>query len=103
MGISIELDPVEAHLVLGPIGDQAITERRLAAKLDGGAGEAASIRAEVLSRVATRIADALIPPCRWLGEEDCPRPATEGGFCRVHADHARKVRAILDETVAVPA
>lgn len=57
--MNIELDTVEAHLILGPIGDAQIKESLRAAKHPED--EAASIRAAVLGRVATRIVDQLIP------------------------------------------
>lgn len=62
--MNIELDTVEAHLILGPIGDAQIAESLRAAKLKGIDAEAASIRAAVLGRVATRIVDQLMPEPR---------------------------------------
>lgn len=59
--IVVELDSVEAHLILGPIGDAQISERLRAARLTGEAGEAAAIRADVLGRVAGRIVEGLMP------------------------------------------
>lgn len=59
--IVLELDAVEAHLILGPIGDAQIRETLTAARTAGPDQEAASIRASVLGRVASRIADELIP------------------------------------------
>lgn len=60
MTITIELDSVEAHLILGPIGDAHISSCLAAAKGD----EAAGIRAQVLSRVQNRIVDKLMPDPR---------------------------------------
>lgn len=59
--MNIELDPVEAHLVLGAISLEQSAETLRAAKRRGESGEAASIRASVLNRVAERIVDQLMP------------------------------------------
>lgn len=103
--ITVELDAVEAHLVIGLLSHSQLDESRQAAKLHGQEGENARIRSQVYGRVATRLADLLVPPCRWLGEEDCPRAADDGGpYCRIHADHQAKVHAIIaSEPVAVQA
>lgn len=59
--MNIELDRVEAHLILGPISEAQIAETLRAAHTSGPDAEAASIRASVLGRVANRIADELLP------------------------------------------
>jgi hypothetical protein len=60
----IEMDPVEAYLTLAAVQDRA-TEELIASARRGPEGEAAEIRSKVLQRVASRIADTLIPDPRW--------------------------------------
>jgi hypothetical protein len=59
--LSIELEVHEALTALGAIQDKALEASRLAAISSGDEHEIADLSSKLLSRVATRIVDALYP------------------------------------------
>jgi hypothetical protein len=65
----IEMDPVEAMATLEAVQREALNEL-IASAQHGPKGEHAELRSKVLQRVASRIADTLIPEPVDLRRED---------------------------------
>lgn len=97
--ITIELDAMEAMMILAPIQDRALTAQANAARWTGPEQEVASIAAAVFGRVAARLADALYPDtCRVMDNEDCPSPIERDGLCAFHYRRLEAQRARLAVT-----
>ena len=91
--ITLELETHEAIIVLGRITDAALSASELAAKSSGEEHEILDLNARVLSRVQTRLTDAIYPVCvypRGDGGDVCGREFAGHNkghaYCRFHLD-----------------
>ncbi len=71
MKLTIELEVVEAQMILDPITDRQLSASRLAATAtDPELREVHDLTAKILGRVATRITDAIYPGCAYVPGDD---------------------------------
>jgi hypothetical protein len=98
--VNLELNPGEAILTLGAIGDKsaeaATTWRRLEETNAPAEERAAALVAfQVLSRVEARLSNILYPPCAWWQGECDRSPVAGSAYCQIHGDLVEGKRVVF--------
>ena len=88
--ITLELTPAEALVVHARMTDAAAEGTRLASIMASGSLELEVVQqaAQIASRVALRIGNALYPRCDYLWDDpECDRAPVDGErYCQFHLD-----------------